>query len=446
MSDAPPQSVSADYQSRIAAAMGGTVQASEKAPAPPPSIDASPELGNLPPNTNKITSLNARGRRSFTQYAAIPVIALIAAYFLLGPDLVTLLDRLKGTSKPAATRTEQPSKENTNITVTPDLLPPVQPPIVASPDILKPASPDVSTIKIVDAKSPPGTVTVTDIPPPGGDVAPGPVASLPIARDLRFAGIPYVDPGKLPGVDAAPSLLAPRVTPPAGQLGADPFQSPVTPPNSGVGDTVAPAAANNRPDTVTSRLEGVTGRFAPTNSYIVRDRATVVLPGRNIPCVSNDEIDTSLPGLVTCTVTRDVYGDDATTVVVGAGATAVGQYRGKLENGQTRIFIVWNELQDRGQVIDLDSPGVDGLGRSGVDGDNDTRFFERYKGALLVSLMQGVLSRATGNGQIVAQSTQSALGTSLSQEANIPPITRVPRGTVMNIRIARPLRFTVARK
>jgi type IV secretion system protein VirB10 len=102
-------------------------------------------------------------------------------------------------------------------------------------------------------------------------------------------------------------------------------------------------------------------------------------------------------------------------------------------------------------VVDLASPGTDPLGRAGLAGDVDTKFWDRYGGALMFSVLQDGIAVGTsrgseGNTQINLGNTQAtgmtAAGEILRQNGDIMPSMSLPQGTRVGITSARDLDFS----
>ena len=98
--------------------------------------------------------------------------------------------------------------------------------------------------------------------------------------------------------------------------------------------------------------------------------------------------------------------------------------------------MLWTRAETpNGVIINLDSPGTDPLGRSGFDGAIDNHFWERFGGALLLTLVQGGLQAGTaalspnGSTYVSTGNVDSVAGTALNNSINIPPISTSPRAT-----------------
>lgn len=55
--------------------------------------------------------------------------------------------------------------------------------------------------------------------------------------------------------------------------------------------------------------------------------------------------------------------------------------------------MLWTRVETpNGVIVEIDSPGTDPLGRSGHDGYIDNHFWQRFGGAMLLSLLLMILA------------------------------------------------------
>ena len=269
-----------------------------------------------------------------------------------------------------------------------------------------------------------------------------------------------------PTLRATPAQLPPQLSPQPSQTPSPMDKARVAPvmefstdqgPNAGgpvaagAGALPTDAAGPLSANLVASRMDG-------SKATVLPHRNMLVTMGAVIPCVLETAIDSTLPGFSTCMVPRDVLSDDSTVVLMEKGTKVVGEFRGGVRQGQRRIFIVWTRAETpKGVIIDLGSPAVDPVGRSGVDGTYNSHFWERFGGALLFSLVSdvgnvagGALGGSSGgNGSLNSSyyqpsvsAGQQAASIALENSINIPPTIRKNQGEFVSIYVARDLDFS----
>lgn len=175
------------------------------------------------------------------------------------------------------------------------------------------------------------------------------------------------------------------------------------------------------------------------------DRNLLITAGTSLPCVLQTAMDSATPGYVTCLVSRDVYSDTGTVVLMERGTRVLGEYRGGLETGRRRLFVLWTRaVTPTGVAVALASPAADALGRSGFDGEIDTRFWDRFGGALLLSIVDDGVYAAAGRGQDFQSSARvpsDAAAIALQNSIAIPPTLRKAQGSEVSIFVAQDLNF-----
>ncbi|HYH37639.1 MAG TPA: type IV secretion system protein VirB10 [Azospirillum sp.] len=181
---------------------------------------------------------------------------------------------------------------------------------------------------------------------------------------------------------------------------------------------------------------------------VLRNQPYLLTTGTLIPCVLQTAMDSTLPGFVTCVVPQDVMGKTGLTLL-DRGTRIVGQFRGGVRQGLERMFVVWTRAETpQGVVVALDSPATDPLGRSGLDGETDRHFWQRFGGALLLSLVDGAIQAGVaaaskeGSTTINTGQTQSVIAETLRGSIAIPPTIRKNPGELVSILVARDLDFS----
>jgi type IV secretion system protein VirB10 len=129
----------------------------------------------------------------------------------------------------------------------------------------------------------------------------------------------------------------------------------------------------------------------------------------------------------------------------------IGEYRPATALGQSRAFVIWTRvLRPDGVSIQIGSPATDPLGRAGLSGSVDNHFFERFSGAILLSVLNAGVTALAGSPstEVVIGSSQEATGVAAAASsfapANIAPTIKVPQGSPIRIFVARDLEFSSA--
>jgi len=175
------------------------------------------------------------------------------------------------------------------------------------------------------------------------------------------------------------------------------------------------------------------------------DRNLLLTAGAALPCVLQTAMDSATPGYVSCVVPADVYSDNGAVVLMERGTRVLGEYQGGLQQGRNRLFVLWTRaVTPTGVVIALASPAADALGRAGFDGSVDTHFWDRFGGALLLSIVDDGVFAATGQSGDQGSTTRlpsDAAGVALQNSIDIPPTLRKAQGSEVSIFVAQDLNF-----
>jgi type IV secretion system protein VirB10 len=177
----------------------------------------------------------------------------------------------------------------------------------------------------------------------------------------------------------------------------------------------------------------------------------MLLPkGAFIDCTLETAIDSTLPGLTTCVTATDTFSADGRVVLLERGTKLVGETRGQMQQGSSRVFVLWNEARTpTGVVVPLDSPGADELGRSGLPGQVERHFWERFGAAILISTIDGgvqaaVQSSNRGSGTVIYSPAgpQDVMSEVLKNTLNVPPTVIKRNGDRIQILVARAVDFS----
>ena len=176
----------------------------------------------------------------------------------------------------------------------------------------------------------------------------------------------------------------------------------------------------------------------------------LLLPkGAFLDCTLETAIDSTLPGMTTCVLATDTFGVDGSVVLLERGTKLVGETRGQVRQGTARIFVLWTEARTpTGVIVPLASPGTDELGRSGLPGEVDRHFWDRFGAAILVSVIDGavqaaVASRSTNGGALIVNPSGSrdVMTEVLRSTIDIPPTVTKANGDRIQVFVARDLDF-----
>lgn len=250
---------------------------------------------------------------------------------------------------------------------------------------------------------------------------------------------------------------------------------------SGVESGAQPSAATdgNATDSDRAFLKAMGGQGVEVSVASQNRRTDAWIPqGTMIRGTLETAINSDLAGMVKGIVREDVYSIDGRRILIPAGSSLIGDYKSGVERGQERILIVWTRMiRGDGVSVQLGSYGTDRLGRSGMTGVVDRKYWERFGPPALMTLIGGatqyiaqlgqkpdrnitiindsgsVTSIPQDNGdtsqdrarQIAAETIASGiqqLGTEAFQDSrNIRPTIHIPQGSDINVFVTRDLDF-----
>jgi type IV secretion system protein VirB10 len=271
------------------------------------------------------------------------------------------------------------------------------------------------------------SATASPAPPPPGvypDAAPPPKSPGELALERRLGG---------------PVSLGP-------QLAQDPSDTPSAAPDSRASATQEEPGTSPSHGGLSSLLRA---SAMPADRARVLPAERLLLPtGAFIDCTLETAIDSTLPGMTTCITATDTFGVDGSTVLIERGSKLVGETRGEVQQGQARIFVLWTEARTpTGVIVPLASPGTDELGRSGLPGEVNRHFFQRFGAAILISVINGavqgaVASQSNSSTVVLNPSpTQDVMTEVLKSTVNIPPTVTKAQGDRIQVFVARDLDF-----
>ncbi len=293
---------------------------------------------------------------------------------------------------------------------------------------------------------------VAPVTEPAAQAAPAPAeaAPAPVTPEPQQQTVARIDPGPTPvyanppavtvGVAQNPYDTPTLITDFSGKpVGSVPTMAL---PETTAGTTAGSPAANGSAGDFASRVGGVGGGMAQAKP--MTNPSTTVTQGTLIPAVLETAIDTDVPGYVRAVVSQDVKSFDGKKVLVPRSSRLIGQYQSGLQAGQKRAYVIWTRLiRPDGASVDLASPGVGFDGKTGVPGDVDSRFFQRFGSAMLLSVIGGLSAIGTGGASvIVGGGGQAAAAAAAQQDGQLGPVVRVRAGEPIRVFVARDLGFS----
>lgn len=183
---------------------------------------------------------------------------------------------------------------------------------------------------------------------------------------------------------------------------------------------------------------------------VLYNRDYLLPKGAYIDCVLNTSLNSTVAGMSKCTLTRNIYSDNGTTLLLERGSEVTGEYRSNLAHGQSRLFVLWDRVKTpHGVIVDLSSPATDSLGAGGVDGYVETHFWKRFGGAMMLSLVDDFAAYVATNGgnnvnnfESSSDAAQQMATEALKHTINIPPTFYKNQGERVGIFVARDIDFS----
>lgn len=298
------------------------------------------------------------------------------------------------------------------------------------------------------------SLTVPPVPPKKADPVPEPVIKeepkekAPLPPPVPLVAQPAVVPQPVQPQKQEPTLEERRFAAPL--MSANAENSSATVQGAPVGEDFdgTPGGDGGRLGGMLSAVNtpGAKARRMPNRTFLLPK-------GTFIDCILETKVDTTVPGMTSCIVPRPLYSADGKVLLIERGSKIIGEYKGAVENGLNRIFVLWTQLQTpTGVRINLDSPGTDEMGGSGLSGHVDYHWWKRFGNALLFSLIQdgfefaGNLASENNGGVNYYQNSQNGMEEivreAMRQSGNIPPTLTRNQGSRIGIFVGRDLDFS----
>ena len=188
---------------------------------------------------------------------------------------------------------------------------------------------------------------------------------------------------------------------------------------------------------------------AVTQAEVIANPSNTVVQGTMIQSVLETALDSSLPGQTRAIISEDVFSYDGSRLLIPRGSRLIGRYRSDIKVSQRRVTIAWDRIiLPTEQTIRISAFGGDELGRSGVTGDVNTRFLQRFGSAALISIISAAPNAAASEaqneaaadvlqdvGNDLADATDSVIGEYLS----IGPVIHIDPGARVTVMVDRDL-------
>ena len=251
-----------------------------------------------------------------------------------------------------------------------------------------------------------------------------------VASDRRLSGVAFSRESQQPALPAAPEGASQ-------ETGAGLLPTRRAPGDNNGGEERLTTLL--RPDVLNSAAQ----------AQMLATRRFLLPKGAFVDCTLETAIDSTLPGMTTCVTATDTFGIDGKVVLLERGSKLVGETHGQVQNGSARVFVLWTEARTpTGVVVPLNSPGTDELGRSGLPGEVNRHFWDRFGAAMLISVVDGAVQAAAqsstrGGGAVIfnPSTAQDALTEVLKGTINIAPTVIKHQGDRIQILVARDLDF-----
>jgi len=301
-----------------------------------------------------------------------------------------------------------------------------------------PALTGFNKASVVDPPQPPAVPS----PVPTAEVAPAPVVDLPLMQSNPASRAAHTINRKSPAQLALERLLSGAAF--ARESGARTAIASLA--SANVSTDSPPSNSEEGPDLGAllrpTAIASARAKVLPTQRFLLAK-------GAFLDCTLETAISSTLPGMTTCITATDTFSADGTVVLLERGTKLIGETRGQVQQGSARVFVLWTEARTpTGIVVPLDSPGTDELGRSGLPGQVNRHFWDRFGAAILISTLDGAVQAAVesaghGGGPVVynPSPSESVITDVLKSTVNIPPTVTKRNGDRIQVFVARDVDF-----
>lgn len=187
-------------------------------------------------------------------------------------------------------------------------------------------------------------------------------------------------------------------------------------------------------------------KFKGDQSTLPVERCRILSGDDFIPLVLAHMINSQIGGRIMAHVDRDVFGADGRLVLIPKGTKFRGEFEPLQKQGDSRLSATWTRLTrpDGASVSLTKTAAIDAMGRTGLTGDVDNRFFEKYGTVIGATAISAAIAFATQTntdddadstfsqaGESVTQSLGQVTAEALREAANLAPRVTVAKGTLV---------------
>jgi len=186
-------------------------------------------------------------------------------------------------------------------------------------------------------------------------------------------------------------------------------------------------------------------KYSKVNVKMLDNTSSLIAQGKIISCVLETAIVSDYAGFTRCITDENIFSYDGSKLILPTGSRVVGQYQAGVEQGKSRVFVIWSRIMTPDGIdVNIDSPGIDQIGRTGHDAEIQTHFFTRFGASALLSIVGGLSStnNQNNNFQDIGRSFNKSAEIALTNSINIKDTAYKNQGDKINIFVARDLDFT----
>lgn len=170
---------------------------------------------------------------------------------------------------------------------------------------------------------------------------------------------------------------------------------------------------------------------------------------KRIPAILIEPISSDKDGIVTAQIEEDIYSYIGNTILIPKGSQAIGFYTSNNKIGENRLLVLWREiLTPQGvNILLTNSNTQDVVGKSGIIGKVDNKYWDRYGLSLTLSTLANSIMLSVNNltqkvpnpsTQIVLNNTNNNLeqimGNIIQEQIKIRPTIEILAGSRIFIR------------